>query len=157
MRAVNEAAFGQREEADLVERLHADGAVLDSLVAVRDNKVAGHILFSRMFIDTPAGAVAACALAPMAVSPSCQRQGIGAALIRAGLDAMRARGERIVLVVGHANYYPRFGFSTERARALASPFPPAVFMALELVPGALAGVSGPVRYAAAFGLPASGR
>ena len=62
------------------------------------------------------------------------------------------RGEHIVIVLGHPGYYPRFGFSTEKARALESPFPPDAFMAMELSPGALAGIRGKVRYPAAFGL-----
>jgi putative acetyltransferase len=88
----------------------------------------------------------------MAVLPKSQRQGIGAALIRAGLDATRERGERIVIVVGHPNYYPRFGFSPKLAAALESPFPPEAFMALELAPGALDGIRGKVRYAKPFGI-----
>ena len=148
--AINESAFGQPDEADLVDRLRAEGVVLLSLVADLDSEIAGHILFTRMHVaDIPA-----VALAPVAVAPAHQRRGIGAALIRAGLDLLRDAGERIVLVVGHADYYPRFGFSTHPARNLESPFPPEAFMAMELVPGALDGVSGPVRYASAFGLDA---
>jgi putative acetyltransferase len=150
--AVNEAAFGGREESELVDRLREDGSVLLSLVAEIEGRVAGHILFSRMFLDTGADLFPAAALAPMAVLPERQRQGIGGALIRAGLDAMRAQGERIVIVVGHAEYYPRFGFSPKLAAALESPFPPEVFMALELAPAALDGVRGKVRYAAPFGI-----
>jgi putative acetyltransferase len=148
IRAVNEAAFGQFEEADLIDRLRDAGDSLLSLVADLGSEIAGHILFSRMY----AADVPAVALAPVAVAPAHQRRGIGAALIRDGLDRLRAAGERIVIVVGHPDYYPRFGFSTLLAQNLQHPFPPEVFMALELVPGALDGVRGPVRYAAAFGL-----
>ena len=150
IRAVNEAAFGQPDEAALVDRLRDDGAVLVSLVADLDSEIAGHVLFTRMF----AADVPAAALAPVAVAPAHQRSGIGSALIRAGLDLLRDSGERIVIVVGHADYYPRFGFSTALARDLESPFPRDEFMALELVPGALHGVRGPVRnrYGAAFGI-----
>jgi len=150
IRKVNEAAFGGRDEADLMERLRAEGAVLLSLVAVEDGEIRGHILFSRMWIDTEAGALEAAALAPMAVLPEYQRSGIGGKLIREGLRLLQ--DERIVIVVGHANYYPRFGFSTALASGLESPFPREVFMALELQPGALEGVRGKVRYAEAFGI-----
>ena len=152
IRAVNEAAFGGREEADLVEALRADGTVLLSLVAEVDGQVVGHVLFGRMSIETPSGDVPAVALAPMAVVPGHQRQGIGRQLIPAGLDQLRSRGEQIVIVVGHPAYYPRFGFSSETSGGLDGPFPREAFMALELTPGALAGVRGLVRYPAAFGI-----
>lgn len=153
LRHVNEAAFGGSEEADLVDALRADGQVLVSVVAEAKGVVIAHALFSRMWIDTEGGSVAAVALAPVAVLPPHQRRGIGASLIREGLERVRAQGERIVIVVGHPAYYPRFGFSTEAARPLASPFPADAFMALELSPGALTGVQGRVRYPSAFGIP----
>jgi putative acetyltransferase len=148
VRAIVESAFGGCEEAELIDRLRVeDGAVLLSLVAESDSAVFGHILFSRMFV----GDVPAVALAPVAVAPDRQREGIGAALIVDGLDRLRAVGERIVLVVGHPDYYPRFGFSADLARTIESPFPADAFMALELVRGALQNVRGRGRYAAAFG------
>jgi len=152
VRAVNEAAFGRDDEASLVERLHAGGAVLVSRVAEVDSRIVGHILFSRMWIDTAAASMTAVALAPMAVLPAHQRQGIGGRLIRDGLDCIRAQGEQVVIVLGHPDYYARFGFSSDRARALSSPFPPEAFMALELTPGALDDVNGTVRYPRAFEL-----
>ena len=153
---INQAAFGRPDEADLVDGLRAEGVVLASLVAEErdeEQRILAHILFTRMSIETSAGCVAAVALAPMAVLPERQRQGIGGKLIRCGLDLLSERGERIVIVLGHPDYYPRFGFSREKARLLESPFPPEAYMALELQPGALDGVRGKVRYAAAFGLP----
>lgn len=152
IRSVNEAAFGQQDEADLVDNLRADNVVLLSLVAEVDRSIVGHILFSRMSIETAGGSIPAAALAPVAVLPEHQRQGIGERLVRAGLNALREQGERIVIVVGHPDYYPRFGFSTEKARVLESPFPAEAFMAIELSPGALDGVHGKVRYPSAFGL-----
>jgi putative acetyltransferase len=150
--SLNEAAFGRPDEADLVDRLRAEGAVLVSLVATLGERIVGHILFSRMWIETAGGSISAVALAPVAVLPEHQRQGIGGRLIRHGLDLLRGRGERIVIVVGHPEYYPCFGFSSEKARSLASPFPADAFMAMELKPGALDGIRGEVRYPAAFGL-----
>ena len=152
VRAVNEAAFGRTDEADLVEGLREQGVILLSLVAELHSEIVGHILFTRMAIDTPQGAVPAVALAPMAVLPSSQRRQIGGSLVQAGLDELRVRGEHVVLVLGHQHYYPRFGFSSEKARPISSPFPPDAFMALELTPGALLGVRGEARYPAAFGL-----
>lgn len=148
IRAVNESAFGQRDEADLVEALRAEGIVLLSLVGEIEGAVVGHVLYSRMHV----GAVPAVALAPVAVLPAQQRRGIGGALIRRGLDLLRDSGERIVFVLGHPEYYPRFGFSTALAAPVESPFPREYFMALELTPGALANVSGRVHYPPAFGI-----
>ena len=152
IRAVTEAAFGRPEEADLIERLRAERAVLVSLVALMGQRLIGHVLFSRMLIESAHGAVPAVALAPVAVLPEVQRQGVGGALIRGGLERLRARDERIVIVVGHPAYYPRFGFAASAARALVHPFPPDAFMALELAPGALDNLKGTVNYAKAFRL-----
>jgi putative acetyltransferase len=152
VRKVNEAAFGRSGEANLIDGLRQEGVVLLSLVAELDNQVIGHILFSRMSVETADGPVAAVSLAPMAVLPDHQGRQVGSQLVRRGLAELRDRGERIVIVLGHKEYYPRFGFSPEKARHLASPFPPEAFMALELSDGALAGIHGVVKYPSAFGL-----
>jgi putative acetyltransferase len=152
VRTVNETAFGRSSEADLIDRLWVEGVVLASFVAEVGNQIIGHILFSRMTIETAQGPVAAVSLAPMAVLPDHQGHSIGSQLVRHGLNELRARGERIVIVLGHKDYYPRFGFSPDTARNLDSPFPPEVFMALELSESALEGIRGDVRYPAAFGL-----
>jgi putative acetyltransferase len=152
IRSINEAAFGGPDETALVENLRSEGAVLLSLVAELDHQIVGHILFSRMSIETASGPVPAVALAPVAVLPDHQRQGIGRRLIRDALKLLRERGERIVIVLGHPEYYRQFGFSTEKTQSLQSPFPPEAYLAIELVEGALEGIRGKVRYAAAFGL-----
>jgi putative acetyltransferase len=153
VRVVNEAAFGRSEEADLVDRLRQEGAVLASFVAVQNLAIIGHVLFSRTLIEAAdEQRVLSVALAPVAVLPLHQRRGVGGQLIRSGLDWLRTRGEQSVLVLGDPRYYPRFGFCVARARLLTVPFPPGAFMALELVPGALDGIRGAVRYPAAFGL-----
>lgn len=152
VREVNRLAFGQDDEANLVDALRAGHYTRLSLVAERDGTVVGHLLFSRLPIETVTGAVEALALAPVAVLPERQRQGVGSQLIRRGLMMCRQRGHRIVVVLGHAEYYPRFGFSAALAERLRSPFPGPHFMALELVPGALDGVEGEVRYPPPFGV-----
>jgi putative acetyltransferase len=152
IRHVNRLAFGQQDEALLVDALRDGGYVRASLVAEKDAQIVGHILFSDLPIITEAGAVPALALAPMAVLPGFQRQGIGSALVRRGLDECRRQGHRIAVVVGHPHFYPRFGFSSKLAANLASPFSgQESFMALELVPGALEGVAGGVQYPPPFG------
>lgn len=153
--AVNTHAFGQPDEAKLVDQLRDDGDALVSLVALDDgDEIDGHILFSRMDLLFDDGTVGeAAALAPVAVRPDRQRQGIGKALVRAGIAACKAQGLGVIIVLGHATYYPKFGFSAELAKPLRSPFPGEHFMALELVPDMLRGRTGAVRYAKAFGLP----
>jgi putative acetyltransferase len=153
VRTVNRLAFGREDEAELVERLREDGDVIVSIVALEQGAVVGHILFSRLGLGCDDGAaVHAAALAPIAVLPERQRRGVGAALVRHGLALCRARGVAAVIVLGHPHYYPRFGFSADKARALRAPFSGDAFMALELKPGVLEGRSPRVRYAAAFGL-----
>ncbi len=141
--SVNRLAFEQPDEADLVDRLRADGVVIVSLVAEDESGIAGHILFSDLLIETESSVLHAVALAPVSVKPERQGQGIGSKLIEAGMAACRERGKSIVIVLGHADYYPRFGFSAELARPLLHDiFSGDVWMAAELTPGALAGVTG---------------
>ena len=150
IRHVNHLAFGGDGESRLVDALRASGHVRLSLVAVCNERVVGHILFSQMWIDGEGRSFDALALAPVAVLPEHQRQGVGSALVRRGLELCAEAGHRIVLVVGHPEYYPRFGFVREPARRLSSPYQGEAFMALELAPGALAGVTGAVRYPSPF-------
>ncbi len=152
IRHIVREAFASEEEAVLVDRLRADGHVLLSLVAEVDGIAVGHILFPRMWIVTASGRHNTVALAPLAVLPSHQRSGVGSALVREGLRQLQAMGERAVLVLGHADYYPRFGFSRDCITTLESPFPRESFFGLELTPGALRGISGRVEYPPAFGL-----
>ncbi len=153
--AVNTHAFGQPDEAALVDQLREDGDVLASLVAIGDGEeIDGHILFSRLDLLFDDGTFAqAAALAPVAVRPDRQRQGIGKALVRAGIATCEAQRLPAIIVLGHPEYYPRFGFSADLARDLRAPFSGEAFMALELIPGILRHKRGAVRYARAFGLP----
>lgn len=154
IREVNRLAFGQDDEGALVDALRDGGHGVVSLVAEDGGRIAGHIYFSRMTLETDGRTIEAASLAPMAVHPERQHQGIGSALVRAGLEACREAGIAAVVVLGHADYYPRFGFSPEAARGLRSPFPGAgdAFMALELVPGALDVRDAAVLYAPPFGI-----
>jgi len=145
-------AFGQEDESLLVDQLRTDGEVTLSLVAVEGGEIVGHVLFCPLTVRTLSGPAPALALAPLAVLPSHQRRGIGARLVRAGLAGVEAAGHRIVTVLGHPEYYPRFGFTTEAAEPLYVPWPAHAWMALELTPGALNGVRGPVVYPKAFGI-----
>jgi putative acetyltransferase len=150
VREVNRLAFGGEDEARLVDALRDGGYARISLVAEIDGHVVGHVLFSDLPIISPGGRVEALSLAPLAVAPSHQRRGIGSVLVREGLRACRDAGYEIVVVVGHPEFYPRFGFSAVLAERLESPFSGPAFMAVELVPGALGGVTGEVRYPPPF-------
>jgi putative acetyltransferase len=150
IRHLNDAAFGGPAESKLIADLRAAGLADIELVALADGDVAGHILFSALSVRSDGRAVDALALAPMAVRPDRQRAGIGTALVRAGLEVARSGKWRAVIVLGHPSYYPRFGFSAERARRLKAPFRGDSFMALELVPGALDGRDVKVLYPPPF-------
>lgn len=144
VRQVVADAFGQAVEADLVDRLRADGNAALSLVAVEDGRVIGHILFSPL--EAP---MRALALAPVAVVPARQRSGIGTALIEAGLDRARAAGWEAVFVLGEPAFYRRFGFDPALAAGFQSPYAGPYFMVLPLS-APLPATSGPVEYAPAF-------
>jgi putative acetyltransferase len=152
VREVNRLAFAGDEEADLVDRLRRGRDIIVSLVAVDGRDLVGHILFSELPIETGERTIRGAALAPLAVRPDRQRQGIGSALVRKGLAICRQRGVQAVVVLGHADYYPRFGFSPAKARRLRAPFSGDAFMALEITPGVLAVAAARVRYPSAFGL-----
>lgn len=151
IRHLNDTAFGGTDESRLIEDLRAAGLAAVELVAV-DRAVVGHILLSALDVTVDGAAVRALALAPMAVLPERQRHGIGSALVRTGLQQARDGGWQAVVVLGHQDYYPRFGFSAALAESLEAPFSGASFMALELQPGALRGGRGRVVYPPAFGV-----
>jgi putative acetyltransferase len=148
---VNQAAFGGDAEADLINALRDGDFVEISLVAELEGEIVGHILFSRIGIVTKTGTLDALSLAPMAALPSHQRKGIGTELVNAGLRKCREMGHQIVVVLGHPEFYPRFGFSAELAQQLKSPFGGGeAWMAMELLPKALEGLEGQVEYSPPF-------
>lgn len=147
IRAVNAAAFETSAEADLVDKLRGAVAPFISLVAEVDERVVGHILFTPVEV---AGAKPwqAIALGPMAVLPRRQNSGIGTRLVKAGLDACRGAWQDVVFVLGHPQFYPRFGFKRMSDFGITCEFeaPDDVLMVAELTPGAIAGRVGEVRY-----------
>lgn len=151
VREVNEAAFGSSLEADIVEKLRENPAALVSLVAEVDGELVGHIMFSPVAVKGIDG-VKLMALGPMAVLPRRQRQGIGSELVRQGLRHCRNSGCDAIVVLGHPDYYPRFGFMPASRFGITSEYdvPDEVFMLIELRPGSLQGTSGEVIYSDAF-------
>ncbi len=151
VRRVNELAFGRPDEAALVEALRATDPHI-SLVATRDEQVVGHIFFSPVSFEAAGPDASAMGLAPMAVLPEFQQRGIGSRLVRAGLEECRRIGIGAVVVLGHAGYYPRFGFVPACQYGLRCkwPAPDEFFMVTELKPGALDGMRGLVEYRTEF-------
>ncbi|MGJ0489872.1 GNAT family N-acetyltransferase [Methylobacter sp.] len=151
IQAVNKAAFESAAEAGLVDALREQAHPVISLVADDGGVIVGHILFSPVaLLGHPELKI--MGLAPMAVSPAHQRKGTGSALVRAGLEACRKLGFRAVVVLGHPEFYPRFGFlpSTRFDIDCEYEVPEDVFMVMELQPGYLAGATGTIKYHAAF-------
>lgn len=151
---VNHLAFGREIEPRLVNNLRESENWVEglSLVAEKEGEVVGHILFTKTPIETPQKDINALTLAPVAVMPNLQRQGIGSGLITEGLKACKLLGYEIVIVVGHPDYYPRFGFKQARENGLESSIEVSdePFMVLELVPETLDGIKGMVRFPPEF-------
>jgi len=145
---VNEEAFAQRDEADLVERLRARAHPYLGLVAEEDGEVVGHVAFTPVTLEPARPGLDVRGLAPMAVLPTHQGHGIGTALGHAGLAACRERGCAAVVVLGYPDYYARFGFIPASTYGVGTTYevPDDVFMAVELVPGALDGVAATAHY-----------
>jgi putative acetyltransferase len=149
---LNQTAFGNDGEARLVELLHDQADPLISLVAEQGGCIVGHILFSPVTLADHPG-LQLMGLAPMAVAPERQHQGVGSQLIEAGLEQCRQLGIKALVVLGHPDYYPRFGFKPAHSSyGIDSKYevPDEVFMALELEPGALNSRTGRISYHPAF-------
>ncbi len=149
--ALNAAAFETSAEARLVDALRTNGALTLSLVAVLDGGLVGHIAFSPVTVEAQGRSTLGVGLAPMAVAPSHQRQGIGTRLIEEGLRTLRAHGHPFCVVLGHVDYYPRHGFVSAPNRGIRwEQGHDEAFFVQALTPGGLNGVSGVVRYRPEF-------
>ncbi len=146
-------AFDSTDEARLIADLRKGGDLLLGLVAEIDNEIVGYIGFSRAMIEAEGRWIPVTVLGPIAVANGRQGEGIGTALTEAGIRTMTEGGEAVAFVLGEPDYYRCFDFSADLARPIASPWSAEAgdaHMALELVPGALAGVTGFLHYAPAF-------
>ena len=144
IRKVNNRAFNQDHEGRIVDALRSNGAALLSLVATVDSQVVGHIMYSPITV----GEVTGTALGPMAVAPEHQGQGIGSKLVEAGNLKLKDEGSPFIIVLGHANFYPRFGFEPARLLGITCEWevPEDVFMILVLDQEKMSGVSGLAKY-----------
>lgn len=164
IREVNRLAFGQDQEANLVDTLRSNGATLLSLVATLDGQVVGHIMYSPATIGEASGTdatrapVTGAGLAPMAVHPDHQRRGIGSKLIAAGTAKLKAGRCPFIIVLGHPNYYPRFGFTPASTFGIKCEWdvPPEAFMLLILDAQKMSGLSGLAKYRPEFSALDSG-
>lgn len=149
--AVNASAFESPAEANLVDALRKQAYPVVSLVAEDNKTIVGHIMFSPVSLSGHPG-LKIMGLAPMAVTPAHQNKGIGSALVRAGLERCKALGFGAIVVLGHSEYYPRFGFSPSTRFGIGCEYeaPEEAFMVVELQPGYLRGKSGTIKYHAAF-------
>jgi putative acetyltransferase len=145
VRDLYRCAFRQDQESNIVDALRVNGAALLCLVATLKNQVVGHIMYSPTSVG---GNVMGAALGPMAVLPEFQRQGIGSKLIEVGNRKLKDAGCPFIIVVGHADYYPRFGFRPAGEHGITCEWdvPDDVFMLLVLDEAKMKGVSGLAKY-----------
>lgn len=152
--AFETAEHADGNEQDLVNKLRESESYIPelSLVALLDNKIVGHIMFTKMYIENENTRYQSLTLAPLAVDPKCQKTGIGGKLIREGLNLAKDLGYNSVSVLGSDKYYPRFGFEEASKFGVKAPFevPSENFMAIELIEGSLKAVNGTVVYAKEF-------
>lgn len=149
--SVHSAAFQRLDEANLVDVLREEAESVLSLVAEDDGDIVGHIMFSPVMLTSHPDCKV-MGLGPMAVFPERQRTGIGSLLVATGVKECQKIGIGAVVVLGHSEYYPRFGFLPASRYALNCEYdvPDEVFMAVELIPGYLRSISGTAVYHDAF-------
>jgi len=148
---LNSSAFATDAEARLVDALRKRASPIVSLVAIVDNQVNGHILFSQVQHSENTDALI-MGLAPMAVAETARNQGIGSALVASGIAACAGLGAGAIVVLGHPGYYPRFGFTPASGYGIECEYdvPDEAFMAIELTPQFLASKPGTIKYHECF-------
>jgi len=153
IRQLNIKAFGQNAESNLIDSLRKAGVPLISLVAKSHGTLIGHILFSPVDLKPQGKELKIAGLAPMAVLPDHQNKGIGSKLVSVGLEHCKQMGYDAVIVLGHPDYYPRFGFTSSVKFGIKSTYevPDNVFMIKELKEGVLSNCHGVIHYHKCFG------
>ncbi|RLQ97549.1 N-acetyltransferase [Falsibacillus albus] len=155
IRKIHDEAFKQKNEGKLVDAIRESKYFIPelSLCAVTDeDELIGHIMFSTIFLETEKETVPTLGLAPMAVLPGHQHQGVGSMLVKEGKNRCRELGFKHIAVLGHSGFYPRFGFEISKNKGIEPPFPvpPEAFMVMELENGSLENLKGRVKYPKAF-------
>jgi putative acetyltransferase len=152
IREVNLRAFGQTQEADIIHTLRQNCPDLVSLVALAHDKLVGHVLFSPVLIEGQGRSIQGMGLGPMSVLPEYQRQGIGSELVTTGIASLISRKCPFVIVLGHPDYYPRFGFEPASRHGIWSEWevPDEAFMVLVLNESEMGGISGVAKYRPEF-------
>jgi len=152
--SVEKEAFGYEKEANLVKDLLSDPSAspLYSLLAFNNDRAVGHVLFTSARLEGTQNNASISLLAPLAVIPDFQKQGVGGKLIERGLKHLANSGVNLVFVLGHPDYYPRFGFKPAGVQGFEAPYPipeehANAWMVQELHPGVIGNVSGKVRCA----------
>jgi putative acetyltransferase len=153
IRKINSEAFETETEANLVNTLRSSGVQYISLVYEENDKLLGHIFFTPVELEGDRSGLHIMGLGPMAVTTKFQNIGIGSSLVKAGIERCKLEGIDAIVVLGHPNYYPRFGFEPSIKYGVKSEYeiPDEVFMALELKNNALKGKQGTIKYNEAFG------
>lgn len=152
IRDVNQQAFGQHQESQLIDDLRANKGILLSLVATLNDRVIGHILYSPVSVNINGDSIIGAGLGPMAVLPEYQRQGIGSKLIDTGNNMLQKSGFPFIVVLGHPEYYPRFGFKPASAYGIKCEWdvPDDVFMVMFFDQTIVKQISGLAKYRQEF-------
>jgi putative acetyltransferase len=151
---INKQAFGREDEAKLINALRKTRNYVKgfSIVALQDDKIVGHAIFTHAAIMNQGKRFNCLALGPMAVLPELQRKGIGKKLVEEGILRAKENNFKAIVVIGHSEYYPKFGFIPASTKKIRSRFnvPDENFMVIELNPNALKGITGLAEYAKEF-------
>jgi putative acetyltransferase len=153
IRELNEKVFGQPQEANIVDNLRVNCDEILSIVAIENEKVVGHILFIPVTIEDNNDAVKGMGLAPIAVLPEFQRKGIGSRLVNWGIEELRKTAYTFIIVLGHPDYYPRFGFESASRYGIKSQWegiPDNAFMILWLNKSKMIQIWGKAKYRSEF-------
>jgi len=130
---VNDVAFEETTQSQIIRELRTTEEALWSQVLLKDNEIIGHLMFYKVWLD---GELITAGLGPLSILPEHQRRGYGGQLIRSGLKKCDPERHQIIFLLGHTEYYPRFGFSSELGSNYVSPWPRPAFMGLKLNPSA---------------------
>ncbi len=149
IKEINNKAFGQPEEGNIIDKIRASGSQILSLVAEIDQKIVGHIFYSEAEIEHDNERIIGMGLAPMAVLPEYQKQGVGKKLINESISILKKKPIAFIIVLGHEDYYPKFGFDKASKYGISCQWdgvPDEAFMIMILDKEKMENVHGVARY-----------